>query len=48
MLELRLIDSATLERVALTCKHRDIDILKVLGNYAGMSVDEIKKTAEMY
>lgn len=45
MLELGLIDRAILGRVLLMCKNRNIDILKVLANYAGMSLKEIQEFA---
>ena len=46
MLELRLIDRDTLTRVLLICRCRNINILKVLANYAGMSIEEIRKFVE--
>jgi type IV pilus assembly protein PilB len=46
MLELGLIDRDTLTRVLLICKSRNINVLNVLANYAGMSIDEIRKFVE--
>jgi type IV pilus assembly protein PilB len=45
MLELGLIDRDTLARILTTCKGREIDILKILANYAGMTQSDIRKFA---
>lgn len=42
MLELGLIDRDILTRTLATCKGREIDILKVLANFAGMTADDVR------
>ncbi len=45
MLEIGLINKQMLMRIGITCKNRNIDLLKVLINYTGMNTDQVQEFA---